>query len=97
MNLEKSTFRLRKRLLRKVSLEKLSFGKCLLGSTVQETPGESPVKDHEDDGGLEHLSYEEALGELGMLSLEKRRLSVYKYIEGRMHRRRSQALSSVSQ
>lgn len=41
--------------------------------------------------GLERLSYEEGLGELGLSSLEKRKLggnliSVYKYPEGRLQR-----------
>lgn len=36
-----------------------------------ELPGASSVKGHDDDGGVEYLLYEETLGELGLVSLEK--------------------------
>lgn len=44
-----------------------------------EHTGESPVKDLED-GGVEDLSYEKSLQELGLFSLEKKRLEGEVYI-----------------
>lgn len=46
----------------------------VLGSSLQETHGRagvSPTNSHEDDDGLENLSYYKRLKELGMLGMEK--------------------------
>lgn len=72
-----------------------------MGSPVQERhrhTGESLVKEQIIEE-LKHISYEERLRELGLFSLEKRKLTenlnnVYKYLKRRLQRVWIQSLSS---